>query len=286
MAEVQWDEGEYTATEKSLERALEHARKAKSDREEAKILSWLFSVMFWSPTHAEEALERCESLGATRQGDQLVEAKRLTILAGLHGLRGNFDKARELFAESRDVQRELGQNVSIAAGTQLSGIVELLAGDPAAAERELRAGYDELERIGHEGYLTTVAAFLARALNEQDRLDEAERFLEISEEKASSDDLTTLADCAAVRAKVLARRGEFDRAEEMARRAVASFADTEESQHHADALVDLADVLSLAGRGEEAVPLMNEAEALYESKGVTPSLERVRAWLRSRRQTP
>ena len=55
---------------------------------------------------------------------------------------------------------------------QYAGLVEMLAGDPAAAERELRTGMDELERMGEQGVLASVAASLARAVYEQGRGDD------------------------------------------------------------------------------------------------------------------
>ena len=58
-------------------------------------------------------------------------------------------------------------------GRTYSGAVELLAGDPAAAEREFRAGLATLEAIGEKGNLSTVAAYLAEALAAQEKDDEA-----------------------------------------------------------------------------------------------------------------
>ena len=47
---------------------------------------------------------------------------------------------------------------------QFAGWAELLAGDPEAAERELRAGYDVLSDIGEVAWLSTVAAILGEAV--------------------------------------------------------------------------------------------------------------------------
>ena len=52
--------------------------------------------------------------------------------------------------------------------------MEVLAGDLAAAERELRGSYSQLEQLGERAFLSTMAAMLARVLCEQERFDEAE----------------------------------------------------------------------------------------------------------------
>jgi tetratricopeptide (TPR) repeat protein len=67
----------------------------------------------------------------------------------------------------------------------LSGYVELLAGDPGAAERELRGDHEALEVMGERNCISTTEAFLAEALYQQGRLDEADRFTRMSEEVAA-----------------------------------------------------------------------------------------------------
>ena len=52
-------------------------------------------------------------------------------------------------------------------------MVELLAGNPDAAERSLRQGYAALEEMGEKAVLSTTAAFLGQALVAQGRVDEA-----------------------------------------------------------------------------------------------------------------
>ena len=63
--------------------------------------------------------------------------------------------------------------IAWAASALAYGDIELLAGDYEAAERELRDGSEALERMGERGYRSSVAAFRARALYGQGRLNEA-----------------------------------------------------------------------------------------------------------------
>jgi tetratricopeptide (TPR) repeat protein len=77
-----------------------------------------------------------------------------------------------------------------------------------------------------------------------------------------------------VRAKVLARVGRLEEAEELGRDAVERGRQTDFLVMRADALCDLADVLQHAGRADEAVPLLDEALHLYQTKGNTVSTGR------------
>ena len=80
-----------------------------------------------------------------------------------------------------------------------------------------------------------------------------------------------------MRAKLLARRGELEEGERLAREAVALAAETDMLNAHAVALVDLAEVLTLAGKASR--PELERALALYEQKGNLVMAERTRTKL-------
>ena len=115
-----------------------------------------------------------------------------------------------------------------------AGWAELLAGDAPAAERELRIGYEALERMGEQSYLSTTAAYLARAVFAQARYEEAEGLTEVSDEAAAEDDLSSHAMWRGTRARVLARRNDGD-AERLARESVYLSLETDSLNVQADA---------------------------------------------------
>ena len=80
-----------------------------------------------------------------------------------------------------------------------------------------------------------------------------------------------------VRGKVLARRGELQEGEQLLREAVALAEETDILNAHADALVDLAEVLALAGH--DASSELDRALARYERKGNLVMAERTRSRL-------
>jgi Flp pilus assembly protein TadD len=145
--------------------------------------------------------------------------------------------------------------------------VEMLAGDAAAAEAELRKDYRALEQMGERNYIATTAGFLAEALYAQGRYDEAWTIAKRSSEVSAADDLAAQFHWRSVTAKLLARAGRFMEAEAMAREAVAIIRRSEELDSQASALLDLGEVLRLAGNEAEAKIAIEEAAELFESKG-------------------
>ena len=120
--------------------------------------------------------------------------------------------------------------------SQNEAVVELLAGNPAAAEESLRTGYRALEEMGERMFRSTTAAFLARAVLEQGRDEEAEELAKLSAQLAAKGDLLSQILWRGVRARVLARRAQFEEAEVLAREAVALAQATDFVNHRADAL--------------------------------------------------
>ena len=77
-------------------------------------------------------------------------------------------------------------------------------------------------------------------------------------------------------ARVRAQQGRVDEAERMAREAVEYFARTDYSTDRTFVLMDLAEVLRLAGRPEEAVATIREAIGLFEQREDVVSAARAR----------
>ena len=117
----------------------------------------------------------------------------------------------------------------------------------------------------------------AQALLGLGRDDEAEQWLERGRETAPSEERLPQMLSRQARGKVLARRGELQEGERLAREAVALAEETDMLNAHADALLDLAEVLGLAD--QDARPELEQAVALYERKGNLVMAERARSRL-------
>jgi tetratricopeptide (TPR) repeat protein len=272
LADLHMDAGHFAAAVDDLERALPHARAARSPRDEATILSWLASALFWGPSPATEALDRCERIRSEASGSPAAEAKAKLILAGLRGLVGDFQVARSLFGEGAATLAELGLNVSLATGRQLSGMIESLAGDEGAAEAQLRIGYEALVEMGQLGFAVGAAAFLGRTLAAQRRFEEVAALAAFMDETAPADDSVAQAHLRMLEARVAAAVGDPS-AVENARIAVAGIEPIDDLRTRGDLSLDLAEVLKALG--QDARPALEGALELYKRKGVSPRVDAV-----------
>ena len=94
-----------------------------------------------------------------------------------------------------------------AAATEAYGLVELLAGNPEAAERIIRVGYEQLLRMADTNALPTIAALLGEALVALERYDEALAVTVEAREHADADDLGAQVQWRCAHAKALAWLG-------------------------------------------------------------------------------
>jgi tetratricopeptide (TPR) repeat protein len=265
-ASIAWLEGQVARADEAWEQAAGHARRAGDDRELFEILGWRASAGVIGPTPVPEAIQRCLEIRGQVAGSPLAVALTLHPLAALHAMTGDFEQARMLLREGNEVLGELGRMES--AVSHHEALVELLAGRPQAAEARLRAGYDELSRMGGDGaLLATTAAMLAQAVYAQDRVEEAGELCELSAGGAPPEDLVTQVVWRGVQAKVLARSARHEEAERLAREGLALVERTDLLNHHGDALLDLAAVLRLGGREPEAEAAAQAGRELHERKG-------------------
>jgi tetratricopeptide (TPR) repeat protein len=138
------------------------------------------------------------------------------------------------------------------------------------------------EQRGDTGYLSTSAGLLAEALYQQGGDADAWQASETSERSAAADDFVSQMLWRSVRAKLLARRGEHEEAERLARETVAIGEPSDYLFVRGDSLRDLAEVLLLAGRRAAAAEAARAALGLYQRKGDLVSAARVQELLASR----
>ena len=204
----------------AVRRAIDHARLAGDARLEARLTAEYANGLRDGPTPASEAIQHCESALERGLADRQAEAFVRCSLARLRAMQGDFVEARELIAEARRMRDELGPNVMSPVTSLHSSRVEMLAGDPEAAERDLRIDFEKLSGIGEKYLLPLIAALLARAVSEQARYDEALELTKTAEQLADDDDVEPQAIWRCVRAELLARAGEPVGAERLACEAV------------------------------------------------------------------
>ena len=269
--------GRFTLASEGVARSIAHARLAGNDRLVARNGLMLAINALNGPLPVVQAIAECEQLLSAGLGDRQVECNVMCALAQLKAMNGELDAARLLYRRSRALLRDLGQGVYAAStGIDLAR-VELHGGDLALAQREVQADCDFLSAKGETYFLSTMAALLARIARDQGRDDEALALSRSAEQATAADDTESQALWRMVRAPILARAGELAQAEQLARQAVELVRQTESPMLQADALAELAVVLVMAQRDDEARTHRAEAIALYEAKGNRVMAERYSA---------
>ena len=164
--------GKIGACEAALDKALAAARRARDRRRANAVLAGAPVAALWGPSPVTRASGRC--LDVVRvlritQGAPAVEAVALRCQAVLETLRGRAEAARRMIASSRRMVEELGITQRVLEADLFAGLIELLEGDAAAAERCLRVAYDGLRAQGLGIDAAQAAALLGRALLAQGR---------------------------------------------------------------------------------------------------------------------
>jgi predicted ATPase len=260
-----------------LERALLHAERAGNRLDAVQAVEMLGLLAVFGPVPVPEAMARCHALRERVAGHRGTTAFLLAGEAVLLAMRGDIDQARALHADADAIIEDLGVPSLSANVAFPRTVLELLAGAPARAERAARAGLRAFQAMGNRSQGSTAAALVAVALVEQGRDDEALEYADLASTWAMRDDVDSRTGVLAVRARVLARRGELEAAETAARDEVALSKASDNLKLRADALVNLALVLEHAGRAHEAADALNAALALYERKGNIAGASRARA---------
>jgi len=264
---VNWTANLFGPAEEALGQFIFHAEAAGDHAAARRSFGALAICALYGPSPVPRAVARCEELLARAPDERKASALARCALARLEAMRGNFDRARTLYRLSRGTLQELGWSLFAALTSIDSGPVEMLAGDPQAAEAELRGDYEALGRMGERNYIATTGSLLAEALYRQGRLEEADDLVAAASEIASADDVAAQTMLRCVAGKLLAQRGRLEEAERLVREAIALVDATDHLDAQGSARLDLAEVYLLGGRDAERVQMLAEAAERFEQKG-------------------
>jgi len=269
--------GEMAPAIGELELAARHAREAGDRIQELVVLAFSVMGLLYGPEPVPSAVDKIAEIHARALGGGRLEVSVLRAKAYLEAMRGRFAEARALIGEAETIAQELGLQTLLAAGVLRSaGEIELLAGDPAAAERLLGRGGEILERERDWGHFTSLAGLHAESLIAQGRAEEALERIETAERRLLEDDSDAQIILLRARSQLAAKRGALEEAEAFAHRANERAERTDDLSLRGGVLTDLAALYELSGRPEEAKAALERALALYEQKGNVVMAERVR----------
>jgi tetratricopeptide (TPR) repeat protein len=236
---------------------------------------------FFGPGHIDETVRAAESLLASYEGHPLAAAMAGIVLGGALAVQGDAERGRELVSAANEKRREAGLLVNAAGGSMAASRVELAAGDLEAAERILRQGLEELERLGGGTYYPTAALLLADVLEQRGRYDEASRLCPVIRETSDPNDLVNFIGVEALEGYLLAREGDVEGGERLVRRAVERAEGTDFYDQKGRAFELLAQTLALAENRPEALQAAQDALSIYEAKGDKAATKRARVLLAS-----
>ena len=248
------------------------------------VLEALAMPLYWGPTPVEEAKAMATALLDPHMG-RAIEAIQLRLLGGISGLAGDFDNARSLLERSLAAELELGRrHLAYSTAGQWLTPLEAMAGNHERAEEIMVDVYQRMTAAGDLTFASTNAGHMAHVYAEMGRFDEAARYAHIALDTSSADDVESRSLGNSALGLVLAARGDLVAAEAAARLAVEIMEPTDYLVNRANRLVDLADVVSAAGKQDEAGEMLRRALADYTAKGATFLADRTRQRLAAPKQ--
>jgi len=265
----------------ALERAAACARQSGNHHAEQESRTWLAATLGDLPIPVDVAVGRAERMLEAAAGDPWDEAAILHPLALTYGYAGRFADARAASRRAQSILTAAGAKLDRARCVQLAGRIELMAGDPAAAEQTLREGYEALRAMGERGDRSNIVTLLAEAAYAQGRFDEALRLTEEGEALAGPGDFDAQGRWRATRAKLLARRGQLRAAARLAEEAAELVPATSGAPERAEFLVAQAEVSRLAGAVDQAEAGLRRALQFYQDRQMVVLAGRTRALLAS-----
>lgn len=255
----------------AIERALTYARRAEAGVAMVGTLGGLLAqALLHGPTHVGQAVARIERLPEELGLEGALRVPIDTAVAGLLAMDGQIEEARRIYRDAVATSEEFGLRLRRALQAFVGAQIELLAGEPSAAERELRASSMAFAEFGASTSAATHHALLAEVLCVLGRCDEAEAEARGAAAEATDDDLITQVLWRSALARALARRGALSEARERAKQALELSLDMQFPFVQVSAITTAAEA-----DADDRLRLLEDARRILEAKGNRVELARL-----------
>ena len=261
-----WIQERSADAERAWQRAATEAETASDARVVHDAVGWEAASVALGPTPVPRAIARCRQICRILIDDPWAHALALQPLASLHAMRGEFDTAFGLLDESKATLAAISPSLD-AAVSHPEVYVSMMAGDLDRAERHLRQGKRELQRLGERAVLASTEGYLGQVMLLAGRDAEADRAARRCARLATTADAGAQCAWRRVRARLLSAQGRHRQALTLAREAVQIVANTDHLNSQGDAMVDLAVVLAADGSQREAAEALATGVDRYRAKG-------------------
>jgi tetratricopeptide (TPR) repeat protein len=269
-------QGKHAERMEATQRALEHFKQARWST--STCLGEIAAALYWGPFPVDEAITHCQHLLRNEISDRAGSAYVTALLGGLVAQNGDFKGARELVESSRARLVDLGLHAAARGySTHVLGDIALLAGDYTAAEQLLRELCKAMVQLGQSSRLASTASELADVLAISGAVREADEWTLVAERCMAPDDVHARVRWYPARARIHAERGELHAAEDSIREGARLCDTTDDLNRSAKTYHDLAYILGVAGKREEASATLQRAIELYEQKGNAVGASRLRS---------
>jgi DNA-binding SARP family transcriptional activator len=259
-------------------RSLEHYRRARFSTTAGHAM--LAAAAKNGPLPVDDAIARCEEFMRSPASDRSSVAHLRIYVAHLEALRGNTVLAREHLSAAHEYVTGQGGAVS-PDWAHAAASVELLDGDAGAAVALVEDACVPLEEVGERAWVSTLTSLRAEARYAQGVFPDALEASGKAMRLAPPDDLIAQVAWRRARAKASARMGELTDGERLAREAVDLLEGSDDLGVRADTLVDLSEVLHLAGKEKQGFASADDALELLGRKGITAGRDRAQRLARS-----
>src|SRR4051812_32744088 len=215
-----WGQARWDDMVEPLERSIEYAQRAGRRSIELEALRFVVAATMFGSTTVDAGIERGRRVLDEVTDNRELRAWATRTIGTMLGLQGRFGEARALFADVRAIFAELDNKQGLSVMAFSTAPLELLEGDLAAAERELRAALDLTREMGDRSRVPNLSALLADVLIEQDRVDEAERYVDVAREAVQIGDASGHVFTLLATARLLSRCGSTEEAAALTEQAV------------------------------------------------------------------
>ncbi len=279
-----WYQGLASLARAQARLAAQHARNANDEGLRERAIEWYLWALTYGRETASAIAEQLEAIAHEQPGPYLaasIDQGRSEVAR----LDGRFSDARQLSQRAIEAFRALGLPEEAACLEQARGMIELSAGDPAAALTALQRSDTIFAQHGDRAFRSTTQALLAKAHVLLGHHDSARTAIELAEELGDEDDIVNFVLTHGVRAALALSHGDGEAAERWARRAMDCASRTDDVVDQANTKLDLARVLSGLERSKEATSEANAALDLFTAKGDRPGADHAHALLDQLRDT-
>jgi tetratricopeptide (TPR) repeat protein len=301
----------FAQAEAQFRLALELARTLQDSYETDRLLCAICELAQWAPTPVRESLRLCAEMSERFATNRVLLVPVLLTMARLAAVAGDLSIARSALAAAREYTNDLHLDLAEVVITEVSGLVEALAGDHGRARACYRRGQALLLQLGRTRDALAFDAYAARELFEQGDLAAADLAARRLGAGASSDgasgngasgngasgngasgngngasgngasgdgaditDLRTNVVVHALRGRIAAATGQLSQAMDFARTATTRADETDDLCLQGDCYTDLAIVAQAAGLPAIAAQAAGSALDRYLAKGAGRLAER------------